>query len=104
MDETVKTFLLDKSNPIILYEFYEDVYNYYYLHTLIKQNKKPVRKNKFSRSIKVWGFKTDVCRDYCDNGKCKRIIVLPLNILFFITKKMRNVTKNVVFSGEIDVK
>lgn len=93
MDETVKTFLLDKSNPIILYEFYEDVYNCYYLHTLIKQNKKPVSKNKFSRSIKVWGFKTAVCRDYQDEGKCKRIIVLPFNILFTIIKKMRNVTK-----------
>lgn len=98
MHESVRDFLKDNQNPPILFEYYEDVYNYYCLQTLIKGKYKPISRNKFSRDIGKWGFKTDVCRDYQDEGKCKRIIILPEPLLARVIIKlkhdglMRNVT------------
>lgn len=89
MHDSIKEFLKDETNPLILNQYFEDVYNYYYLQTMLKGKHSPVSRNKFSRDISLWGFKTTVCRDHQENGKCKRIITLPDNILKLV---MRNVT------------
>ncbi|MFR5856779.1 MAG: hypothetical protein ACLUFU_03095 [Bacilli bacterium] len=90
MNDSVKEFLTDSKNPSILNEYYEDVYNYYCLQTIIKGKHIPVTKNKFSRDIGLWGFKTDVIRDHQEDGKCKRIIVLPQRILEYVIAGLKN--------------